>query len=60
MHDSGLGVLLMSLLVVALAFVGLFMASRAVDGAVEMAGLALFAFMTLFGFGLIARHTGDH
>jgi len=58
MNDHGLGVLLLSVIVVLLALVGLFLASRAVDGGVELAGFLLFGFMTLFGFSLIARNTG--
>ena len=57
MNDHGLGLFLLSAFVIVTALAGLFLASRAVDGAVEFAGLALFCFMTLFGFSLIARAT---
>lgn len=58
MNDHGLGIFLLAAIVVLLAVGGLFFASRAVDAGVELAGLLLFGFMTLFGFGLIARYTG--
>lgn len=59
MNDHGLGLFLLSAIVVLLALLGLFLASRAVDGGVELAGFLLFGFMTLFGFSLIARNTGN-
>jgi FtsH-binding integral membrane protein len=41
--------------VAAIGLVGLFLASRAADPAVTLFGLMLFAFATLFDFGLIRR-----
>jgi hypothetical protein len=41
--------------VAAIGFLGLFLASRAADPAVTLFGLMLFAFATLFDFGLIRR-----
>ena len=41
--------------VAAIGLVGLYLASRAADPAVTLFGLMLFAFATLFDFGLIRR-----
>ena len=41
--------------VAVMGLMGLFLASRAADDALALFGLALFAFATLFVFGLIKR-----
>ncbi len=58
MQDYGLGGYVLGLVVLLLALLGLFMASLAVDPVFHYTGLALFVFMVLFEFALIARHTG--
>ena len=45
-------------LVALLGIAGLFLASRAVDGAIYWTGLLFFAFSVLFCFYLVDRNTG--
>jgi hypothetical protein len=58
MQDYGLEKYVAGAAVVLLALVGLFMARLAADAVFHYTGLALFLFMVLFGFRLIARYTG--
>jgi FtsH-binding integral membrane protein len=52
---SALASRLVGAAVAALGLLGLFMASRALDPGLTLFGLVLFAFATLFDFGLIRR-----
>ena len=46
---------LVGLALAAIGLLGLYLASRAADGALTLFGLSLFVFATLFVFGLIRR-----
>lgn len=58
MQNNDVGAYALGAVVVLLAVLGLFMASLAADPIFHFSGLALFVFMVLFGFRLIARTTG--
>lgn len=58
MQNNDVGAYLIGAVVVLLAILGLFMASLATDRIFHFSGLALFVFMVLFGFRLIAQVTG--
>jgi len=55
---GGAGSWVLGGLIAFVGMLGLFLASRAMDGTVYWVGLLLFLFAVLFNFNLIASHTG--